>query len=535
MRDHRLRKWMRRKTALRVLALCGATGTAGCSDALLPIGPAGDLLPAIGAVDLSIHPAGSGSVDLRFESGQESYLLAFQSTSTSAGTFALRINADVGASAAVLASASVQASGFAIRPPEGAEAEVRHRGEKAFRQHGAAMQQVLTPRAEPAVRRSFWTDDPLQDTVVQRSATLKHAGLHALVYVDDAVPADLVAASDAAALAQRFDTQVYSRVRALYGSESDLDANGRVILFLTPLVNQWVRPEECRAQIGWSGIAGYFDPGDLSGAPLSNGGEILYLMVPDPQGRFACATDTQQKKLDALVGVAGHELTHAIAFNQRHLRRDLPVQDDWLEEALAHRAEIELGMPVLARGQVSHYLRNRSAHTSLVGTDTEEEFMRGAATLFVSRLVERFGTGVLNRLVTGPGVGVAAVEGATGESFARLFHDWSLALYNDVYPVPGLAPRFTSLPLREWVEARFGPMGQASRNAAAHRDPYGGGAYYALGPYGGTAQGVTGTVSMKNASVTYLVVSGTRASSSVTIRFAAPASARLQVAAVRTG
>jgi hypothetical protein len=368
---------------------------------------------------------------------------------------------------------------------------------------------------------------------VQRPATLRHVGLHALVYVDDAVPADLMDAHDAAALARRFDTQVYSRVRTLYGSESDLDGNGRVILFLTPLVNQWVRPEECRPQIGWSGVAGYFDPADLSDAPLSNRGEILYLMVPDPQGRFACATESKQKELDDLVGVAAHELTHAISFNERHLLRNLPAHDDWLEEALAHYAEIELGMPVLARGQINHFLRNRSARTSLTGTDAEEEFMRGAATLFVARLVERFGTDVLARLVTHPGGSIASVEGATGEPFARLFHDWSLALYNDIYPIAGLAPRFASLPLGEWVEARFGPMGQASRIAAAHRDPYGGGSYHALGPYGATAQGLTGVVSMKNASVTYLVVSGTRGSPAATIRFTAPTSARLQVAAVR--
>ena len=521
--------------AWRVLALCGTLAAAGCSDAAGPTGP-GDLLPPIGAVDLSVHSSGAGSVDLRFESGRESYLLAFQSTSATTATFGLRINADVPLSASLLASSSAsptEGTGSTAPPGEAVEAEVRHQGKQALRLHGPAAQQARSPQTEPAPRRSFWIDDPLQDRVVQRPATLKHAGLHALVYVDDAVPAALVDAGDAAALAQRFEAQVYPRVRALYGSESDLDANSRVMLFLTPLVNQWVRPEECRPEIGWSGIAGYFDHADMSDAPFSNRGEILYLMVPDPQGQFACATDTKQKELDDLVGVTAHELTHAIAFNERHFRRNLPVQEDWLEEALAHYAEIELGMPVLARGQINHYLRNRSAHTSLTGTDAAEAFMRGAATLFVARLVERFGRDVLGRLVTGPGVGVATVEGATGEPFAGLFHDWSLALYNDVYPVPSLAPRFSSLDLRAWVEARFGPMRQAQRDAVAYRDPYGGGVYHALGPYSGEAQRLTGTVTMKNASVVYVVVTGGKGAGKVNVRFAAPASAKLQVAAVR--
>jgi hypothetical protein len=82
---------------------------------------------------------------------------------------------------------------------------------------------------------------------------LRYAGAHVLVYEDRAAPEPL----DPAALQRLgdlFDRTLYELGVTAFGAESDIDGNGRVIVYLTPVVNalttqRAVRPRRLRPRL----------------------------------------------------------------------------------------------------------------------------------------------------------------------------------------------------------------------------------------------------------------------------------------------
>ena len=65
---------------------------------------------------------------------------------------------------------------------------------------------------------------------------------HTLVYVDEDAPSGGFREEDLAALALEFDDAIYPTVTGVFGSESDLDQNDRVIILFTPAVNRLTAP-----------------------------------------------------------------------------------------------------------------------------------------------------------------------------------------------------------------------------------------------------------------------------------------------------
>jgi hypothetical protein len=113
----------------------------------------------------------------------------------------------------------------------------------------------------------------------------------------------------------------------------------------------------------------------------------------------------------------------------------------------------------------------------------------------VSRLAERFGIGVLRRIVTDPATGTQTVASATAEPFEELFHDWSLAMYDELYPLAG-------------PPGGFGTMDVVGVFSFEHGSPAAGNA---LGVFASTldALAVGPTLyGMREGSVLYLIVRG---------------------------
>lgn len=431
-------------------------------------------LPPVGAVELVEAPAGTGSVSLPFSTGNEAYLVAIESTSDIPAVYELSIAGSIpialsgtaragassrmtrarGSTATGLPAGSAAAAGgtglFAAGSgPDDPEHDLLRRGREILERRGPA---PAAPRRalRPAADRTFHVADHVEGGWEERPARLAYEGSSVLVYVDDAVPESDFPEEEARRLGQGYDSAVHDPVRAVFGETSDLDGNGRTILLLTPLVN--------RAADDTGRLLGFFMPADLTTHPRSNRGEVLYLVVPDPTGRWERPTPPAAEIRTTLRSIAAHELVHLIAANERYLERRLPGQFFWLEEGLAHYGQTVAGLPDL--GHVAGYLRAGTPLVSLYGTANRT---RGAALLFLTRVAERLGTDVIGRMVTGPGNGVTTVESAVGGSILPLFHDWVLAMYGSVYPVPGLAHGYESLDLRTIYEGRYGPV--ASTNA----------------------------------------------------------------------
>jgi len=122
---------------------------------------------------------------------------------------------------------------------------------------------------------------------------------------------------------------------ALLGHESDVDQDGKIIVYFTPAVNRL-------GQNGGGFVTGFFFGGDLfpsSSTPSSNEAEILYALVPDPDGRWGA--DLTQGFWSSNIGptILTHEFQHMINFNYKAIQHTLGGEEAWMNEGLSHFLE----------------------------------------------------------------------------------------------------------------------------------------------------------------------------------------------------
>lgn len=113
---------------------------------------------------------------------------------------------------------------------------------------------------------------------------------------------------------QDFESTILARERAIFGTESDLDRNGRIQLVFSPLT--------------YRVAVAYFTGCDLvpttRGCRTSNYGEYLYLTPP-------AAIPPPYNTLNAIKEILAHECSHLIHFNRKVLRNHLTT--DWPDNA----------------------------------------------------------------------------------------------------------------------------------------------------------------------------------------------------------
>jgi uncharacterized protein (TIGR03437 family) len=322
------------------------------------------------------------------------------------------------------------------------------------------------------------------------TARLKYIGSNVLLYMDNAAPSAGFSDAELQAFGRVFDETLYPIDVQVFGSESDIDNNDRVIMLLTPVVNALAPKPEC-SQFG--SVQGFFFGFDLSSQSTnSNKGEIFYGFVPDPQEQFSCA-HTKETVARVLPGTFIHEFQHIINYNQHVLVRGGTSQEtDWLNEGLSHLAE-ELAARHYERkfpppsGRTNpnqifpdsanqfiieqlansyEYLFDSRLHSLTLFTTDECCEERGAAWLFMRWLGDQFDSTVYRRLVQTSLTSIANVENATGRSFQSLMGDFGIAAYVDSLPgVPRTAIpqryRFTSRNLRYLYDALHRALGSS--------------------------------------------------------------------------
>ena len=285
---------------------------------------------------------------------------------------------------------------------------------------------------------------------------LRFIGAHIGIFVDTSAAPSYTDA-ELARLGSLFDTVLYPTVVGSFGPESDIDRNGKVLVFLTPRVNALVAANDC-GQRGF--VTGFFYGRDLlSSLPNSNAGEIFYALVPDSIAQYSCAhTSLDTRRL--VSGTFIHEMQHMISYFHHVVGRGGESEEPWLNEGLSHIAE-ELASrvfearypPPLGRTTAEQifpdssqpfistqllnayvYLYSSASHsvTTFVRSGSLEE--RGAAWLFLRWLGDQKGDGIYRRLVQTSLTGIANVEARTGEKFATLFGDFSVAIWADSIP-----------------------------------------------------------------------------------------------------
>jgi hypothetical protein len=298
-------------------------------------------------------------------------------------------------------------------------------------------------------------------------ARLSYVGANILIYVDTLAPANGFTADQLNAFGQLFDQTLYPIDLDTFGTPSDIDQNGHLIVLLSPVVNALTPASDCATGF----IGGFFDGIDLSSTDTSsNQGEIFYSLVPDPNGTVSCAHAVAD--LDAETPATFlHELQHLINFSQHFVVHHGAPELGWLDEGLSIVAE-ELGSlyyedkfpPPQGRtnpaqlfpdssqgfingllfGSYSYLLKTDTATVTLHSDADGGLAWRGGDWLLVRWLGDVKGSAIYKTLVQSSLTGTANIAGAAGESFDALFGDFSLALYTD--SVPG-TPK-SSIPVR---------------------------------------------------------------------------------------
>ncbi|MDE2699740.1 MAG: hypothetical protein OXI23_12785 [Gemmatimonadota bacterium] len=219
-----------------------------------------------------------------------------------------------------------------------------------------------------------------------------------------------------------FSTEAYPIATSIFGTESDVDNDGKVHFLYTSMVDNVntgsadVHPVQSGDREypshNVSGIAGFYTIRSVLPQNRGGNGNMADLMYLSP-------TISSQAFYQSLLA---HEFQHLISCNQHVLLRNGHCEESWLNEAMSHVCEDLIGRHTQGgnRNLISRY-RDEPHHYSLTGPALFSTGIRGAAYLFARSLMEDFGTDVLSRLVQTANVGIANVEHATGESFHPIF------------------------------------------------------------------------------------------------------------------
>jgi hypothetical protein len=284
----------------------------------------------------------------------------------------------------------------------------------------------------------------------------------AIVVADLANPAGGFTPEEYAEIGREFDDVVYPVVTRHFGEPSDIDGNGRVILFFTAAVN---------AMGGDSPVGGFFFSRDLlprAGSPAhlgcaaSNEAELLYLMVPDPE-RVAERPWLERSRVRASAAARmAHEMQHLVNASNRLFRsRAGKWEEPWLNEGLSHIAEELVGTsgPELRWGtnvtfeavraspsawdafgryhhanfaRLSSFLEEAGGRSPFEVIDHPAS--RGAVWHLLRYAVDRHGgdqTTAWSELAHGPATGLRNLEAVLGVEANSLLRDWAINLYAD--------------------------------------------------------------------------------------------------------
>lgn len=287
----------------------------------------------------------------------------------------------------------------------------------------------------------------------------------AIIVADTLNPAGGFTTADYQAIADVFDDLIWDVNVANFGEPTDIDENGRVIIFYTRAVNE-LTPANAASYVG-----GFFYNRDLfsrRGATAcagSNEAEMFYMLVPDPQGEVNGNVRGRNFVMERTYSVLAHEFQHLINDSRRLYVNSAPVwEDNWLNEGLSHIAEElvfyeasgfeprqNLGTtpvagassPVFMRYSLDNveryirFLREPEEH-SVMGA-VEELATRGASWAFLRYAADRDpgdDRALWTRLVNSTTRGIDNLEGVLGVNARVWMHDWQVSVYTDDAGLP---------------------------------------------------------------------------------------------------
>jgi hypothetical protein len=284
---------------------------------------------------------------------------------------------------------------------------------------------------------------------------------HAIILADTGAPANGFTTADYQEIAAAFDTLVFPVDSANFGNPTDIDGNGRALIFFTQTVNAQTSPTSQFVLGGYFFARDLFPVSGVGACPGSNQGEMFYMPVVDAASKYN--TDFKDRaalKLN-IIATLGHEFQHLINASRRiYLTTATAFEEVWLDEGLAHIAE-ELAYyrssglqprtnldatAILATqplkdavnnyqvqnlARLSSYLKNPDGNSPL---DTNVTLAtRGAIWQFLRYAADRKGgteSGIWRSLVDSPYTGLTSISFVFGDAYSY-FREWVVAQFTD--------------------------------------------------------------------------------------------------------
>lgn len=298
-----------------------------------------------------------------------------------------------------------------------------------------------------------------------RAAHVVAVSNRAIVVADDANPSGGFTNAEYASIATTFDTLVDPLDRNAFGDPTDIDGNGRVILFYTRTVNE-LTPANSEGV-----VEGFFNPRDLfptqasstlQGCAGSNFAEMFYLLVPDPTGTINSNVRTKAVVTQSSIAVVAHEYQHLINASRRiYVNNAEDFEEVWMNEGLSHIAEELLfyrtsglqprtnldataitasqsRVDAFNQHQVGNFGRYieflKKPELSSPYADNDSLSNRGAVWSFLRYAADRKATSdgtVWRDLVNSPSIGMVNLNQVFGSDVMSWFRDWSVSVYTD--------------------------------------------------------------------------------------------------------
>ena len=206
--------------------------------------------------------------------------------------------------------------------------------------------------------RTFWAIDTTMDYQSNAAAWYSFTAekrtetAHAVVYVD--INQSEVTAEIAAQLGSEFDSTIHPNVTANFAQPLDVDGNGKTILLVYDIIDEYHYNPASGAYIG-----GYFFSVDMySSATVNNFNPVM----KTNEGDILHIDCNPQSVPDEAKGTIAHEFQHLVNFSNVLRLNKTGVTDTWIDEGLSE-ASTHLCYGVQG-DRVEHYdtASNRNKH-----------------------------------------------------------------------------------------------------------------------------------------------------------------------------
>ncbi len=208
-------------------------------------------------------------------------------------------------------------------------------------------------------------------------------------------------------LGTEFDNTIYNTVRGAFGTESDIDSNGKVFIVL---YGQFSIGEQLR---------GYTNTGDLNGT-TGNEGEYMYI-------------DVKNFDTGVIKSTMAHEFQHIINMSIQISQGNNNGMEVWLDEGLAMAAEHLVYGSNQVKERIDKFnsddmgnIKNGNKALIVWTEDNDVSSNYALSYLFVQWIRSQSSSDSVYQLIINNSSGSAlSIVNATGESFENLLKGWS--------------------------------------------------------------------------------------------------------------